>query len=857
VTAGAIASRKRSRRLSMTLRNSGFFVGVVGSLGFLLGIVLFHLTDVVDGSFWITPHADLLALWIGVLGWCFAWYKTRSLHHAVTLPSLLEGNPEPVFVSSLAAAPERRGMFCTLAPDAVALLEDAFILAEQSRHADVTSLHVFAAATSQRDVRLCFARLGVSIGSVVDPIRRKLAVAEKGTTVFREPAERCVREAFLRAIRRGAEQVTVRDCVAACFALDEYVQEVLYAAHGDRDAFENTIAWMDIQEAMRRTYLDFRKKAAFKPTGNMDRAYTAVATPYLDSASDDMTKHAVYGGLDLCIDRKQEIDAIFRAIEGGEQSVVLVGAPGVGKGAIIDGIAQRMVEERVPDCLKDKRLLRLNIAQIMSAQSGNGADERMLYALQEVAMSRNIVLVIENIHDLVGVGGTLDVSSILAGELEKGYTFVLATTTPSEYAERLERSRLGTKLERIVVNEPERNVAIQIVESHLDAIEYKHHVAFTYPAVAACVDLAMRYLHDIALPTSALHVAQEVALVKGKFNTEHRKGNASDILWVTKEDVAACVSEKSHIPVTSMTQDEKDALLQLESRLHERVIGQEQAITAISSALRRARTAMRSMHRPIANFLFLGPTGVGKTELAKTTAEVYFGNEHAMARFDMSEYQDPASITRLIGGNGQAGLLTESIRRTPFSLVLLDELEKAHPDILNLFLQIMDDGRITDGLGRTIDCTNVILIATSNAGTQYIQDEIAKGTALEAVKNGLVEEHLRTVYRPEFLNRFDDIIVFTPLTPDDVAAIAYVMVRGITERLNAKGIMLRIDDDAMHELAQAGYDPKFGARPLRRVLQERVENGVAEKILRGEVGRRDTIVYAKGGAITIEKAKAL
>lgn len=852
ISAEALAYRRRRHSMAVVLQRVSVALGIIGMIGFIAGIALLHPTDVLEAAFWTTPHIDLFALWFGVLAFCFAWYKTRSLaSEFVALPQTPRQTPEMSSVTSLAGVTQKRGMFCAFSVDGIAVFEDAFALAQKSNHALVSSLHLFAASVTDLNVRLFFARLGVSVATIIDPLRRKMAVLPTGTSVFDDVGASIARAAFLRAAVRGAQHVTALDCFAACFAADPYVQEVMYAAGVDADAFANTLAWLNIQDELHRKYVNFRKAASLKPTGNMDRAYTAVATPFLDSVSDDLTRAAVYGRLGFCVDREKEIASILRSIEGGEQSVVLVGQAGVGRGALIEGIAELMVEENVPDILKDKRLLRLNVAHIVSAQGGSGAEERLLFALQEVAMSRNIVLVIENIHELVGVGGSMDLSSILAGELEKGYTFVLATATPSGYAEKLERSSLGPKLARVAVDEPERNVAIQIVESHIGSIEAKHGVAFTYQAVAACVDFAARYLHDTVLPTSALTIAQEAALVVSK------RTSGKAIRWVSKEDIAERVSQKSNIPVTSVSQDESDTLLQLESRLHERVIGQEQAVKAISSALRRARTELRASNRPIANVLFLGPTGVGKTELAKATSEVYFGNEGAMVRFDMSEYQDQASITRLIGGNGQAGLLTEAIRRAPFSLLLLDELEKAHPDILNVFLQVMDDGRLTDGLGRTIDFTNVILIATSNAGTQYIQDEVLKGTPTETVKAGLLEHELRQVYRPEFLNRFDEVIVFTPLTPDDVSAIAYLMIGKIAERLKAKGIEFQVDDEAVYELSVQGYDQKFGARPLRRVLQERVENGIAERILRGDVGRRDTIIYRKGGEIVVQKAQAL
>ncbi len=852
IDVSAIAYRKHTHAIAKMLQWIGVGCACVAFLVFVIGIVTTHATDIVDSDFWLTPHVDLFALWLGVLFACFAWYKTRSIHDAFTsIPKAKQGMPEQTIIGSLSATAHHKGIFNACSAESIGVIEEAFTLAKQSNHRAVTPMHIFAAATADRDVRVLFARLGVSVSAVIDPLRRKMAVLETGETVFGASAVAMGVTAFHTAATRGAPHVAPLEFFSAAYDADAFLQEVMFAVGVDRDAMTNAIAWMHIQDALRRRYQEFRKAAGFKPTGNMDRAYTAVATPFLDGVTDDLTKRAVYGQSEFCVDRDGEMKALLRSIEGGNQSVVLVGSPGVGKGAIIEGLAQLMVEERVPEILKDKRLLRLNVAHIVSAEGGNGAEERFLYAMSEVAASGNIVLVIENIHELVGIGGSIDLSSILAGELEKGYTFVIATATPNGYTEKLERSSLGPKLQRIAIDEPDRNLAIRILESHIGGIEHQNTVVFTYHAVAACVDLAARYLHDTVLPTSALSVAREAALDVGK------RPRGKGLVWVNREDIAARVSEQSKVPVTSISQNEGEKLLHLEARLHERVIGQEAAITSVSSALRRARTELRSGSKPIANFLFLGPTGVGKTELAKTTSEVYFGSENAMVRFDMSEYQDQASVARLIGGNGEAGLLTEAIRKTPFTLLLLDELEKAHSDILNLFLQVMDDGRLTDGMGRTIDFTNVILIATSNAGTQFIQDEVQKGTELPAIKAELLETQLRQVYRPEFLNRFDDVIVFTPLTQDDVAAIAYLLLGKIEERLKAKGLNFHIDDDAVFELAQQGYDPKFGARPLRRVLQDKLENLIADRILHGDVSRRDTIVYHKGGTVTVEKAEAL
>lgn len=852
VSTTAIGERKAIATLRKIQMIAALVVATMSFALFAFGVFAYHATEALDPEFWLEPNIFLFGFWMGLLSLCYVGYrKTVGKDDMRLLPRPKNGAPERTAVPGIDAVSERRGIFATCDEGAVSALEDAFSLAKSAGHAEVTSLHIFAAATNDSDTRVLFARLGLTFDVLRDPLRRKMATLVPGQTAFGSSGMDIVLRAFELSLAERRRRLTTVELLAAAYEVDEFLQEVLYANNVDRETFMNALAWLRIGDELHERYLEFRKAASLKPTSNMNRAYTAIATPFLDSVSEDLTKAAVYGHTGMLVGRDSEMENILRAIEGGNQSVVLVGNPGVGKAAIIDGMAERMVEERVPDILKDKRLLKLSVPHIVSTQGGTGAEERFLVALNEVGMSGNIVLVIENIHELVGRGSGVDLSSILSTELERGYTFVVATTTPQAYAELVERSILGPKLQRIAINEPERNDAIHVLESHVGAIEHKHNIAFTYQALAACVDLSMRYMHDGALPEKAIEVAREVALEVSK------RPKAGTMSWVKKEDVATLISARTQIPVTDVAQEEGQKLLQLEKRLHERVIGQEAAITAVASALRRARTELRSSNRPIANFLFLGPTGVGKTELAKATSEVFFGNENAMVRFDMSEYQDQASVARLIGGNGQAGLLTEAIRRAPFSLLLLDELEKAHPEILNLFLQVMDDGRLTDGLGRTIDFTNVILIATSNAGTQYIQDEVAKGSSLEIVKTGLMETELRQHYRPEFLNRFDDVIVFTPLTKDDVAAIAYLMVAKIVERLKAKGLSFSVTDAAIHELAEAGYDPKFGARPLRRVMQERVENAIAEKLLGGGVTRRDALVYDVGGKLDVVKAQQL
>jgi len=450
-----------------------------------------------------------------------------------------------------------------------------------------------------------------------------------------------------------------------------------------------------------------------------------------------------------------------------------------------------------------------------------------------------------------GSAQSLDLSSLLAQELEKGYFVLIATTTPAAYRDAIEGSALASSLTKVDLDEPNKNEAIQIIEAKVGKPEAEQGVLFSYEAVEALVDLTARYLHDQFLPDKAIRLMEETALM-----VKQSRGLGATI---TKQDVAQIVSVAAKVPLTAVSQDEKEKLLALEVNLHTRVIGQSEAVNMVSAALRRARAEMRSGRRPIANFLFLGPTGVGKTELSKAIAATYFGNEEAMVRLDMSEYQDSSSIHRLIGvpGSRQGGLFTEAVRKQPFGLILLDELEKAHPEILNVFLQVFDDGRLTDAAGRTVDFTQTIIVATSNAGSQYIQEQVKQGTPMDQIKTHLMEEELSQYYRPEFLNRFDGVVVFTPLTMEDVMAIAGLMLGGVRKRLDDKGIVFTVSDAALKELAVAGYDPQFGARPLRRVIQEKVEDPLATLLLEGKVGRRDTVVLDAGGEMRVDKAPAL
>ena len=796
----------------------------------------------------LTPSFGMFLLSCAVLIGCFLFlHQSELARHLVYIPKHVRGSMIPELISVESEPKDTIDIVSFFDTGAMKSLQSAFSVAERFGHVFIEPLHLFIGALDDASVSVVFGRLGISFEKIKDPLGRRLSTRQIGTLVgLNETAQESVLLAFRNAFAQEREVVSALELFFEAYRHDEYLQDLLNEQGIDVAQFENMVEWIRINEKIQEQYKRFQKAAVLKPTGAMNRSMTSVATPILDAFSEDLTTAAVNGRLPMIVGREKEIDEIFRVIEGGRESAVLVGSLGVGKGSILSGIAGLMVEERVPDILKDKRLVRISIPHLVAGVSEEEAQERVLLMLDEVARSRNIVLAFLDLHQLSD-----DLATLLVDFLSRSGTFAIGTTTPQDFTTTIERSVLGRIFQKVLVQEPDTRSAIQVLESKIGGIEYTQKVIFSYRAVESCVKLSDRYMHELYLPKKSIEIAREVALQVFKTRGENA--------LVSGEDVAKIISSKTGVPVTGVAEDEKMKLLNLESEMHGRIIGQDEAVKAVASALRRARADVRPGTRPIASFLFLGSTGVGKTELAKTLAATYFGSEQMMVRVDMSEFQDTRSMDKLIGapGSNQGGLFSEAVRTRPFSVVLLDELEKADPNILNVFLQILDDGRVTDAAGRVIDFTNTIIIATSNAGTQYIQDAVSRGESTDAIKTHLLEEELRTVYRPEFLNRFDGVIVFKPLEESQIVEITRLMITQVAKRLEAKGIGFQVTDAEVLELAHKGYDPKFGARPLRRVVQEEVDNAIANALLEGKVQRRDTIVLDTGGAMTIQKGQAL
>lgn len=855
-----IAASLRKLRIKL---NAGLHMALILTVLICVGAFVWSvlriddpLTALKTWEFWFAGHWYVTVFWFALFIGCFTVYRIKEFTSSVkTLPNWaktkLQQKEEAKRVD-LKQQQYRFDIAAYFSEGARSVIEDAYGLSESLGRNQVTPVSLFAAALASGPGSVFMVRLGMKFDDVKGPIARLLGRDPSGQPPINLSLEarRVLALAYLDARRQNRKHVSVYDIFLQAFAASEPLRETLDQLNYPPKHIEHVANWIRLREKMREDQSRFAQLASLKPNTIMNRAMTARQTPLLDRFSEDLTLLARNGYIPQVIGRTDDVEEILRGLESGRASVAVVGPPGVGKSALVEQIARRMVEEDVPKQLFDMRLVSVNVAQLVASGDPGLAAERLLAILQEVGISGNILLVLYNIEALVGAGhgGPMDLAEVFSSELDKGYFRAIVTTTPDAWTKYLERRSLGPKLHRVDVKEPDIEDTLQVLMARSAMIEYQQSVFFSYASLEKAATLSAKFLHEKAAPEKALDVIREAAV-----GAKQARGERT---FVNAEDVAKVITRRTGIPVEAIGKQESDKLLNMESHLHGRVIGQDAAVTAVSQSLRRARADMREGKRPIANFLFLGPTGVGKTELSKALAAEYFGSEDSMVRLDMSEYQSKDSVPRLIGfpGDDRGGLLTEAVRQHPFTIVLLDELEKAHPDILTLFLQVLDDGRLTDGIGRTIDFTNTMIIATSNAGTQYIQDEVSAGTSLERIKTGLLEQQLKGIFRPEFLNRFDGVIVFKPLTLDDVTQIAWLLIHGISKRLEEKGIVFRAEDAAVEELAEAGFDPLFGARPLRRVIQERVDNALADALLRGEITRKDQVTLVPGGKLDIQKA---
>lgn len=632
----------------------------------------------------------------------------------------------------------------------------------------------------------------------------------------------------------------------------------------------------------------------------------------LEQFGTDLTEQAAEGKLDPVIGREQEIGRLMQILSRRtKNNPCLVGEPGVGKTAVIEGLAQRISGGLVPEGMKEKKIFTMDLASMLAGSKYRGEfEERMKKLIQEVKAAGNVILFLDEVHTIIGAGGAegaMDASNILKPSLARGEIQLIGATTIGEYRKYIEKdAALERRFHPVTVEEPTKEQCLEILEGLKSRYENHHHVTVEQEALESAVALSVRYVNDRFLPDKAidvldeacskvslrgfkvpdsieeleqvidnLKVQKEEAIREGNMteaSTLHKeqiaaekkldqarnrfqKKNKDRQVTVTEEDIAAVVSEWTKIPVQKLAESESERLRKLEKTLHKRVIGQEEAVTAVAKAVRRGRVGLKDPNRPIGSFLFLGPTGVGKTELSKALAEALFGDENAMIRVDMSEYMEKHSVSKMIGsppgyvGHDDGGQLSEQVRRHPYSVVLFDEIEKAHPDVFNILLQVLDDGHITDSQGRKVDFRNTVIIMTSNAGAQAIIDpkrlgfvtKEDKGADYKRMKSNVMNE-IKLVFRPEFLNRIDEIIVFHSLGTDEMKKITGLMCKEITKRAKEQlNITLTIRDSVKKHIVETGTDQKYGARPLRRAIQNQLEDALADAILSGEIKSGDHV----------------
>ena len=649
-------------------------------------------------------------------------------------------------------------------------------------------------------------------------------------------------------------------------------------------------------------------------------------TPELDKCGRDLTTMAKNGDLDPVIGRDKEIERVVQILSRRtKNNPVLIGEPGVGKTAIAEGLAQRIAEGSVPMTIADKRVVSLDLSVLVAGTKYRGEfEERLQKVLSEIKEAKDVIVFIDELHTLIGAGateGSMDAANILKPALSRGEVQCVGATTLDEYRKHIEKdAALERRFQPVIVDEPSEEDTIRILGGLKDSYEAHHRVTITDDAIEAAVKLSVRYITDRFLPDKAIDLIDEAsskvriksftappdlkdleaeldelkkekseavnnqeyekaAQIRDKYNevkqaiedkkNDWQKEQSGTDLMVTKEDIADVVSIWTKIPVGRLQMEEKERLLHLEETLHGRLIGQNEAVTAVSGAIRRAGAGLKSAKRPIGSFIFLGPTGVGKTELAKALAESVFGSEDAMTRIDMSEYMERHAVSRLVGappgyvGYDEGGQLTEAVRRNPYCVVLLDEIEKAHPEVFNILLQVLDDGRLTDSMGRTVDFRNTIIIMTSNVGAENVYStnksmgfltEQAKEDDYEAIKGKYMAD-LKKSFRPEFINRVDEIIVFHSLQQEDIVSIAELMLKELEDRLADQQITLEVTAEAKKYLAEKGFDKTYGARPLRRTILTEVEDPLAEKLLDNTFAEGDRVkIDAADGGLLFTKA---
>ena len=746
---------------------------------------------------------------------------------------------------------------------------------------------------------------GVELDKIVDLIKELIAPAE-GTAVaesdgYSPRAAKVLENAEKEAVRFHADAIGTEHILIAMIKETDCVASRLLTtlSVNMQKVFVDTLIAMGEDANLYRE--EFQNGRPGKKKNNE-------GTPTLDQYSRDLTQLATEGALDPVVGREEEIQRVIQILSRRtKNNPCLIGEPGVGKTAIVEGIAERIVSGLVPDSVQGKRVVSLDLSGIVAGSKYRGEfEERIKKVIQEVTKAGNVLLFIDELHTIIGAGGAegaIDASNILKPALARGELQLVGATTLNEYRIIEKDAALERRMQPVKVDEPTVEETITILRGIQPKYQDYHHVKYTDEAITAAAELSNRYIQDRFLPDKAIDLLDEAGskmnltlnfvdpkdIDKRLIEAENLKAQATrdedfekaayfrdqiakykemqkqtikdqDMPVITEKHIEAIVEQKTNIPVGDLKEKEQSQLLSLADDLKSHVIGQDAAVDKIAKAIRRNRVGLGAPNRPIGSFLFVGPTGVGKTELSKQLAIELFGSSDSMIRFDMSEYMEKHAVAKLVGappgyvGYDEAGQLTEKVRRNPYSLILLDEVEKAHPDVLHMFLQVLDDGRLTDGQGRTVSFKDTIIIMTSNAGTGKVEASVGFGAARENRTNSVIN-HLGDFFSPEFMNRFDGIIEFSALSKENLLTIVDLMLDGVNQRLANNGIHLSVTDKVKEKLVDLGYDPKMGARPLRRTIQDHIEDAITDFYLENPNEKDLKAVMTSKGHITIKSAK--
>jgi ATP-dependent Clp protease ATP-binding subunit ClpC len=690
---------------------------------------------------------------------------------------------------------------------------------------------------SNPDLQFVFSRALLDFGEIRKRLRKEIEVLRE------DHREEIVLSSLKVAQRKNHDFVQKGDVLIALSQTNSFFRQLLVTHDLYPQDIENIVWWLEILEKRREKAKRFWDYDNLLKMGSIGRDLAAGYTITLDQFSTDWTDVIRKRGYEEIIGRDEEIKKVERVlVKKGSNNVILLGDSGTGRKSIVHALAKRVLFGKSLPSLNYQRIVELDLIRIFSVGKTTARINALLERIfQEVVLAKNIILIIDELPNFVidpRESGMVNISAILLKYLPFSQFRLIATTDYASFHKHIEPNlALSSLFERVEVREISEQQTIFVLESLVPLWENKHKKFITYPAIRDAVKYCSKFLPNIPFPKKAIDLLEETVVHVSTYTKSK---------VVLPEHVARMVSEKTNIPVGELEKKEKDILLNLEDLIHKRIINQNEAVREVSVAMRRARAEITIRKGPIGAFLFLGPTGVGKTETSKALTEIYFGNEDKMIRIDMSEFQTKQDIPRLIGGKGHEGLLTSEIRERPFSLVLLDEIEKAHPDILNLFLQVIDDGHITDGFGRRVDFKNAIIIATSNAGYKVILKALEQKADWLLVRNKLLNylfEH--AIFRPEFINRFDAVVVFTPLTRENLLDISQLMLNKLKKNLAQKYIELEITDELKERIVELGYNPMFGAREMRRVIQDKVESVLANALLSEQLTKGDRIRITK------------